>query len=63
MKNMNKDIIEYKVGDFVFWKSYEGFKKYGSGKVIDAWKNQKGKPYLTAKNSYQTVCLSAGDLA
>lgn len=59
---MRKDIRDYKIDDYIFWKSYEGIKEKGSGIVVDLWDSEQGKRYLTAKNSFQTVCLSQEDL-
>lgn len=60
MKNIN----EYKIGDFVFWKSHEGIKSNGSGKVIDTYESfsTPKQTILTAKNSYETVSLIQSDL-
>ena len=59
---MRKDIKEYKLGEIICWKSHEGIKGNGYGKVIDIWTIKDGVGCITARNCNETVSLGQQDL-
>ena len=56
-----RKLSERKLGEIVFYKSYEGIHKKGSGVIIDLWETTLGW-FATVKNSYETVCIMNSDL-